>query len=110
MAALLEVSPASSARTFDLVGELDLSTVAVAERALRTATEDPGDLTLSLSRLRFVDSAGLHLFVRLAEGIQGSLILSEVPATIRKLFQVSGLENHPSIVLQHGAPEPDAPR
>jgi anti-sigma B factor antagonist len=81
-----------------LVGELDIATVprveAAVEAILRAGTPR---LTVDLSRLGFIDSSGLRLFIVLqqrasAEGWKLALVRPEAQAL--KVFRVSGVEDH----------------
>jgi anti-anti-sigma factor len=96
---------AGSSRHFQLVGELDLSTVGAVEGTLLAACTTPGDLTLHLERLAFMDSSGLHLLVRIAKELDGTLHLAGVQAHTRKLLEVSGIDRHPKILVHDTAPD-----
>jgi anti-anti-sigma factor len=79
-----------------LIGELDIATVPrveeAAEAILRKGTRQ---LTVDLSRLDFVDSSGLRLFIVLQQraGSEGwKLALVKPQPQALKVFRVSGVE------------------
>ena len=86
-----------------LVGELDLATVAALEAAL--ATLPKGAEYLDLTELTFMDASGLHALERYAWTQDGSgpLVLENVPANIRRLFELTGADRNPQITLRGGS-------
>jgi anti-sigma B factor antagonist len=81
-----------------LSGELDLATVPRVEQAVdATLAQGARTLVIDLSRLGFIDSSGLRLFIVLhqragAEGWRLSLIRPQKQAMT--VFEVSGLEEN----------------
>jgi len=79
-----------------LLGELDIATVPLVERAVEAILQnDTQLLTVDLSGLGFVDSSGLRLFIVLqqrsdAEGWELALTKPEPQAL--KVFRLSGVE------------------
>ena len=76
-----------------LTGELDLLVYEKADLALSPLFEAPGDVTLEVSDLTFIDSSGIRLFVRLERAIRdrGVLHLRGASPHIARVFQVAGL-------------------
>jgi anti-anti-sigma factor len=76
-----------------LVGELDLLGYEKADLALSPLFEAPGDVTLDVSDLTFIDSSGIRLLVRLERSIRdrGVLHLRGASPHIARVFQVAGL-------------------
>ncbi|AEI45794.1 anti-sigma B factor antagonist [Paenibacillus mucilaginosus] len=77
-----------------LAGELDLGT---ADR-LRTAAEslalEPLPLKLNLRDLTYIDSTGIGILVSILKSrqtVQSNLVVAEVPAKIKRLFDMTGL-------------------
>jgi anti-sigma B factor antagonist len=91
-------------RGYRLVGELDISTERHAEELLLRAVEDPGDLDLDLSELRFMDSTGIRLLLRLTEQARGSVRIHAPSAVVERILEVAGLERIPNLVVAE-APE-----
>jgi anti-sigma B factor antagonist len=87
-------------RGFQLIGELDISTERLAEEALLPAVEDPGDLALDLSELRFMDSTGIRLLLKLTERATGSVRIHAPSAIVERILEVAGLQRLPNLVVE----------
>jgi anti-anti-sigma factor len=76
-----------------LTGELDLLAYEKADVALSPLFDAPGDVTLDVSELAFIDSSGIRLFVRLERAIRdrGVLHLRGASPHIARVFEVAGL-------------------
>jgi anti-anti-sigma factor len=76
-----------------LTGELDLLVYDKADLALSPLFEAPGDVTLDVSDLAFIDSSGIRLLVRLERAIRdrGVLHLRGPSPHIARVFEVAGL-------------------
>ena len=80
------------------VGELDIATVPLAEEAVQTMlAREIRDLIIDLSRLTFIDSSGLRLFIVLndraaAEG--WTLGLIPPSEQVLSVFRISGAYEH----------------
>jgi anti-sigma B factor antagonist len=95
---LLDIETTESPRGFKLVGELDASNVASLSEALKPAIDRGGDLTLDLAGLAFMDSTGIQVLVRAAQGLEGrgNLILVSPGNLVRRILElipVQKLEN-----------------
>src|SRR5207253_2691967 len=73
-------------------GELDMLAYEKADVALSPLFEAPGDVTLDVSDLTFIDSSGIRLFVRLERAIRerGTLHLRGPSPHIARVFEVAG--------------------
>jgi anti-anti-sigma factor len=95
-------------RGYRLVGELDISTERQAEELLLRTAEHPGDLDLDLSELRFMDSTGIRLLLRLTGQATGSVRIHAPSAVVERILDVAGLERIPNLVVAEppeGRPE-----
>lgn len=81
-------------RSFRVLGELDLSSVESLQDQLEAELAGPGDLTLDLRGLTFMDSAGLHLLMRWAAILEGrgGLRLVEPRRSVAKVIETTGLD------------------
>jgi anti-sigma B factor antagonist len=86
-----------------LTGELDLLVYEKADIALSPLFEAPGDVTLDVSDLTFIDSSGIRLLVRLEQAIRdrGVLHLRGASAHVARVFQVAGLPDL-GVVIEDG--------
>ncbi|MGQ0841082.1 STAS domain-containing protein [Actinokineospora sp.] len=79
-----------------IAGEVDLATAPRLEQALGEALATPGatGVTLDLSRVEFMDSAGLRVLVaalRQAEDTGRTLTLYEPHDRVRRIIEITGL-------------------
>jgi len=84
--------------TIDLAGELDIAAVpALHEKIARLCGEGTPEVVIDLSRLRFIDSAGLRLMLTaqsLCEANGCRLRLIPGPPNVQRVFEISGLLEH----------------
>jgi anti-anti-sigma factor len=87
---LLDIEKTDSPRGFRLVGELDASNVAALSDSLKPEIEVGGDLTLDLAGLAFMDSTGIQVLVRTAQGLEGrgNLILVSPGSLVRRILEL----------------------
>lgn len=86
-----------------LEGELDLSTVGRLRTAVKELLPIDGDLILDMSGLGFVDSTGLQTILNLSGLLaSGSIILRRPSTIMRKLLDVTGMENTRRIKVETG--------
>ena len=81
-------------------GELDLFTVPDLTRALRTCERRARTLVLDLSRVRFLDSAGIGLLLaqhRRAQKGGTSFSITNPHGEVRRVLEISGVERVLSI-------------
>lgn len=85
-----------------LVGELDLSTVAKVQDALRRVEESsPPTVVVDLSKLTFLDSTGLRCIVTANERAreQGRrMVIVRGPDAVQRVFSITRLEERLEIV------------
>ena len=78
-----------------LSGELDVVSAPVLEQRLREALAEPGaHVTLDLSDLEFVDSAGVSVLIKAkqdAESRGSTLVLARATAQVHRVFALVGL-------------------
>src|SRR5690242_12987127 len=93
--------PLGDGAGFRLVGELDTDSVPQLQMALRAAK---GHVVLDLAELSFIDSAGMHALVRYARGLNGDgpLVLKNMPAQVRRVFEIMNLDQHPALEVWDG--------
>jgi anti-anti-sigma factor len=87
---LLDIEKTDAPRGFRLVGELDASNVTSLSEALQPEIERGGDLTLDLAGLAFMDSTGIQVLVRTAQGLEGrgDLILVSPGSLVRRILEL----------------------
>ena len=82
--------------TATLRGEFDMAATFTVEPTLERLLDEPGleALTLDLSALRFVDSTGIGVLVRVTDEAQRrgiALTITPAPPEVQRVFEVSGL-------------------
>ncbi len=80
-----------------LGGELDLATVPVLRERLDHAMRGKAAVVIDLSRLRFIDSAGLALLVGAERHLRDSgvqLVLVRGPRAVHRVFALTSLDSH----------------
>lgn len=90
-----EDAGADGERVIHLHGELDIDTVPELERALLHSRPAGERVVLDLSELKFMDSTGLRVLLRAratAEEGHWEIVLRNVPANIRRLFDMTGVQ------------------
>jgi anti-anti-sigma factor len=86
-----------------LSGELDLTNTREVEERLRGAAPDGGTLVVDLDRVVFIDSAGLHVFFRLARDLgPGGLTLVVGPdAAIGRILEIVNMKDAVRVLTSH---------
>jgi len=75
----------------ELYGELDLATVPMLDRELRSASARGAmRVVVDLSGLEFIDSSGLHALLAARENATYALELTRGPAAVQRLFDLTG--------------------
>lgn len=90
-----------SGRGFRLSGDLDVYSVDAVRQAL--APELHGMLVLDISALEFMDDSGLGLVVGMVKRLGqqgGSLVLRNPTDQIRRVFEVTGLDQVPGLTIE----------
>lgn len=99
-AAPFEIASELNAETarLSLLGELDLASAPQLERSVGEAlAQGAAEILIDLSRLSFIDSSGLRLFILLNDraGADGwTLALTRPPEPSRAVFQITGAEEN----------------
>ena len=104
-----EIRQSRAAAVVEIAGELDLSTVDVVRDALHSLLATKRAITVDLRGLTFMDSTGLRLILEIdAIARQDGFNFAAVraPATVQRIFTLSGVEDHLVFV---DAPEDLAP-
>jgi len=74
-----------------IIGELDISNVALIEDQLAALVDDAArPLTFDLSSLTFMDSSGLAMLLRTADQT-GPIVIRQPTGTVRRIIQATGL-------------------
>jgi anti-anti-sigma factor len=96
----LETFPVDG-NTLRLVGELDLATVSEFNAAMEQMPAT-GPITLDLSELTFIDSAGLHALATCAKALNGNgpLILANPTSWVAKVLGIVGFDDYPPIEIR----------
>jgi anti-anti-sigma factor len=90
--------------TLRLVGELDIATVPALTAALEELPPD-GPITLDLTELTFIDSAGLHAIATCAKGLngRGPLVLANPTSWVAKVLHITGFDTYSPIEIRQAA-------
>ena len=81
---------------FALIGEMDVSNADALDAELR-AWSPPGDMTLDLSKLEFIDSSGVRILIDAVARLRSSadrLILIDPTPPVERVFEILGLDAH----------------
>ena len=91
---MLTVTPTSDPPGLQVAGDLDASNVDQLERALSPLVVGGGDITLEVSRLGFIGSAGIQVLVRTLIEVEGKgrVIVTGAGASFKKLVGITGLD------------------
>ena len=84
-----------TARTIEVVGELDIAVAGELGGLLAEALVECGQVVVDLSRAEFIDSAGVHLLVRMhhnAAERSVDLTIIRAPRQVQRVFAVCGVE------------------
>jgi anti-sigma B factor antagonist len=88
--------------TVHVSGELDMATANdLIEGVRRSLLRGPGDLTLDLSGLSFMDSTGLLALLDLSKQLEGRgrLIVLSSPRPVARLLQLARADTIPNLVI-----------
>ena len=102
MGPTLELSPLVGDAGIKVAGEIDLATARPLTDA-RASTSTDSEVHLELSELTFVDSSGLGAIVAFARSRSAGcpVVLLNPSGAIKRLFEITGLEQHPTIEVRH---------
>ena len=79
-----------------VAGELEHRSAEAVESAVAQAAGAP-EVVFELGEVTFVDSAGLRIFIQALRQVQpsgGRVILAEPSTTLRRLLELTGLDQH----------------
>ena len=84
-----------------IVGEVDLSNVALFADAVRARAHAGGEVVLDLSRCTLLGSEALGHLVEAADtiGEKGRLVLRSPGEILRKVLELVGLADRPNVIL-----------
>jgi anti-anti-sigma factor len=82
-----------------LEGELDSATVPLAVDAFASRTNGTPELTLEVSDLTFIDSAGLHAIITFARSREpdGTITISGASPFLLRLFEITQVDRLPNL-------------
>jgi anti-anti-sigma factor len=93
-----------------LTGELDVSTAPELDQVLEAAVTQGGPVLVDLTDLTFMDSTGIHAFLKAARSLQGRgcLILHGEQERVRRVLDLVGISGNVSGLhrLTHEVGEP----
>jgi anti-sigma B factor antagonist len=84
----------NGAATVAVQGEIDFGTVGFFSARLADVTaRNPTQLVIDLAEVSFLDSSGLHAFVRVRKNLPGHcpIILRAARCHVRQVFDITGL-------------------
>jgi anti-sigma B factor antagonist len=94
----IEQTETNDSYILSLSGELDLSVVTQLRAALEPVMERTDRaLVLNLRDLKYIDSTGIGIIVsvlKYRDGINASLSVQEIPPTIQRLFDLTGISGY----------------
>jgi anti-anti-sigma factor len=86
------------ASTFFITGELDISTAPLLSDTIGAAVARGGPITLDVSSMTFIDSAGVHAILKaLADLPSGCLILHGVPNGMQRVLDIVEIGRAPNL-------------
>ena len=102
----LVIHPTQAPSGWRLIGDLSSENAHLLAAALAPDRRAPGDVTLDLTELRFVDTIGLHVLARAAADLDGGgrLILRWADPWLHKVLLLAGIDAFPNVHLQDGSP------
>ena len=92
----IEVAPNLGGTAVRLVGELDVSTINAVDRELRRAISDSNDsVTVDLSRVEFIDAAGIACLLRTTQGPRRRPLVSFMrpPTAIARILAMASVSD-----------------
>jgi len=91
----------SDTRVVEVVGELDLSTVSYWEAAVGRAARNTELVVLDVSRVEFLDSAGVHALFRMLTTLRNQkkrlVIVAPQEGRVRRLIEILDLPSLASV-------------
>lgn len=103
----LTVSTDLAARRLKLTGDLDFFSPSLTEVSATLMVINPGDTTVDLAGVRFIDAGGLGRLVRLRNNLarhKATLTVINASTGAQRIFRIAGLQD----MLPRGTPTVDA--
>jgi anti-anti-sigma factor len=105
-AAKVECSAKDGSMHISLSGEIDLANAAVIEDEIRSAVStQPSAVSVDLTELSYIDSAGIRILYGLASRLQALRIVLELIVPLesptRRLIELSGFESIAALRPSH---------
>jgi anti-anti-sigma factor len=103
----LVISTDLGARRLTLTGELDFFSPSLTEVSATLMVVNPGDTTVDLGGVRFIDAGGLGRLVRLRNNLarhKATLTVINASTGAQRIFRIAGLQD----MLPRGSPTVDA--
>jgi anti-anti-sigma factor len=97
---LFRLEPGDGPTSFSLIGELDIASVPDTEKALSQALQRERTLVLDTTDLRFIDSQGLRMLIRLGEQAQRqdtSVRILNCSTYVRRLLKIAVPQGIPGV-------------
>lgn len=86
------------ASTFFVTGELDTAAAPLFADTIRAAVARGGPLTLDVSRMTFIDSAGVQAILRAREHLpSGCLMVHGVHDGLQRILDIMGVDQAPNL-------------
>ena len=84
----LRIERRGDERVLMLDGELDMADTGTLAEAAGALVAEPGDLTLDLHGLTFIDSSGLLALLHVADAVRGGKLILSRPTAVQKVFDM----------------------
>ena len=102
MPARVEVIPTDEPRGLRVIGEVDISNIALLSESLDRQLDVDGDLTLDLTEVSFMDSTGVQALFRAARSLEGrgTLILISPQPRLVSVFRYVLLDTRANVEIR----------
>jgi anti-sigma B factor antagonist len=89
-------------RNLRLEGEFDIANAPELAEAIVDLSSEDAPVDVDMSRVTFMDTAGLHALARGAESLDGStpVVLIDPPSRVVRLMEIVGLVRMPEIEIR----------
>ena len=95
-------------RSFRLFGQFDAASAPDVADFLDPFFDEPGDITLDLREVEFIDSTGIGVLVRVAQQLHspGRLVVQSPQHNVRRAIDLAGLLVQPNVEISDPEPDP----
>lgn len=100
------IEPLEEPRSYRISGSLDVPSAGAIHELLDELCRTPGDVTLDLSGVRFMDSGGLRALIQACMGLArtGRVRVVRPSEQVRRLLELSGVEGSvENLVIEPGS-------